>query len=402
MAGSGMGAPLAVGEFRALWFAEAVSVAGDQLAKVALALTVYARTGSALWTAVVYALSFLPALVGGLGLSALADLYPRRTVMVVGGWLQAGCVALMAVPGMPLAAMCVLLVAVGVAQAPVLAAQNAMTREVLPVDAVYYRSQDLRGITTNTVMLLGLAGAGLLVDLVGSSVALFADAGTFAVAAVLVRAAVRHRTAPGSATRPNWLAGLRHVRADRRLRVLLGLSWVVGLAVVPEGLSAPLAHQLGVGPNAVGPLLAADPLGYVAGAFLLSRFVPTTLRRRLLGVMAAASVAVLLGFAAHPNLVVALVLLALAGAFGSYQITVAATFTSWVPNEVRGGTFGVARTGLRVAQGLGVAAGGALAQGLGSATAAAALAGLAGVAAAVPAAIAWHRLGDSAVGSGSA
>jgi predicted MFS family arabinose efflux permease len=393
-----MRAALAVGEFRALWLAEAVSVAGDQLAKVALALTVYARTGSALWTAVVYALSFLPALVGGLGLSVLADRYPRRTVMVVCGWLQAGCVALMGVPGMPLVAMCVLLVAVGVAQAPALAAQNAVTREVLPADAVYYRSQDLRGITTNTVMLLGLAGAGVLVAQLGSSAALLLDAGTFAVAAVLIRAAVRHRPAPGAASPPSWLAGLRYVRADPRLRVLLGLSWVVGLAVVPEGLAAPLARQLHAGPDAVGLLLAADPLGYVAGAFLLSRFVPTALRQRLLGVLAAASVAVLLGFAAHPHLVAALVLLALAGALGSYQITVAATFTSWVPNELRGATFGVARTGLRVAQGLGVAAGGALAQALGSATTATVLAGLAGLAVAVPGAVAWYRLGASASG----
>ncbi len=162
-----MGAVLAVGEFRALWLAEAVSIAGDQLAKVALSLAVYSRTGSALWSAVVYALSFLPALAGGLGLARLADVYPRRTVMVVGSCLQAAFVGVMAVPGMPLAAMCVLLVGVGMAQAPTLAAQNAMTRDVFEVDELYYRSQDVRGITTNTVMLLGLACGGLLVVAVG-------------------------------------------------------------------------------------------------------------------------------------------------------------------------------------------------------------------------------------------
>jgi MFS family permease len=386
-----MRAVLAVGEFRALWLAEAVSIAGDQLAKVALALAVFNRTGSDLLTAVVYALSFLPALAGGLGLAQLADRYQRRTVMVVGSALQAVFVAVMAVPGMPLAAMCVLLVGVGVAQAPALAAQNALTRDVFVEDQPYFDSQDLRGITTNTVMLAGLAGAGLLVTAVGSSTALFIDAGTFLVATVLVRVCVRARPAPARAERTPWLAGLRYVRDNRRLRTLLGLSWLVGLAVVPEGLAAPLAAELGAPDSAVGWLLAADPLGYVVGAFVLARFVSTELRQRWVGVLATASVAVLVLFAVVPSLAVALPLLALAGATGAYQITVAATFTSWVPNEVRGSTYGVARTGLRVAQGLGVAAGGALAEALGSARGAVAIAGTLGVLLAVPATIGWLR-----------
>ncbi|HEY3748628.1 MAG TPA: MFS transporter [Pseudonocardiaceae bacterium] len=386
-----MRAVLAGREFRALWLAEAVSIAGDQLAKVALALTVYSRTGSALWSAVVYALSFLPALAGGLGLAHLADRYPRRTVMVIGSLLQAVFVAVMALPGMPLVAMCALLVGVGIAQAPALAAQNAITRDVFTDDGLYYRSQDLRAITTNTVMLLGLAGAGLLVAAVGSSTALFMDAATFAVAAAMVRLFVRDRPVPADTEHTSWLAGLRYVRSEPRLRTLLWLSWVVGLAVVPEGLAAPLADQLGASPSAVGWLLAADPLGYVVGAFVLSRYVSTELRLRSLGVLATASVAVLILFAVTPSLAVALPLLALAGAAGAYQITVGASFTSWVPNAVRGSAYGVARTGLRVAQGLGVAAGGALAQVMGSARGAIVVAGVAGVALAVPATFVWHR-----------
>ena len=49
----GMSAVLAVTEFRALWFAEAQSIFGDQLAKVALTLQVYDRTESALLAALV-------------------------------------------------------------------------------------------------------------------------------------------------------------------------------------------------------------------------------------------------------------------------------------------------------------------------------------------------------------
>ena len=70
-------------EFRALWLAEALSVLGDQVARVALALLVYARTSSAALTALTYALTFVPAVLGGVVLSGLADRFPRRTVIIV-------------------------------------------------------------------------------------------------------------------------------------------------------------------------------------------------------------------------------------------------------------------------------------------------------------------------------
>ena len=219
-----MRAVLAGREFRALWLAEAVSIAGDQLAKVALALTVYSRTGSALWSAVVYALSFLPALAGGLGLAHLADRYPRRTVMVIGSLLQAVFVAVMALPGMPLAAMCALLVGVGIAQAPALAAQNAITRDVFTDDDLYYRSQDLRAITTNTVMLLGLAGAGLLVAAVGSSTALFVDAGYVLADGAMAVHGTRHRESV-SWDYAGLLSFMGSIARERTGRPLLRCYW---------------------------------------------------------------------------------------------------------------------------------------------------------------------------------
>ena len=55
-----------MGEFRALWLAQVLSVAGDQLARVALTLLVYDRTHSALLAAVTFAASVVPAFIGGL------------------------------------------------------------------------------------------------------------------------------------------------------------------------------------------------------------------------------------------------------------------------------------------------------------------------------------------------
>ena len=73
----------AVGEFRALWSAQVLSYAGDRLAQVAIAILVYGRTHSAFLTALAYALTHLPPIAGGPLLSGLADLFPRRRVMIV-------------------------------------------------------------------------------------------------------------------------------------------------------------------------------------------------------------------------------------------------------------------------------------------------------------------------------
>ncbi|WP_024877317.1 MFS transporter [Saccharomonospora piscinae] len=377
-------------EFRALWIAEAQSVLGDHLTTVALSIMVYNRTGSALWAAVVYALTFLPALAGGLGLAQIADRYPRKAVLVLSSATQALLVGGMAIPGMPLAPLCALVVLARLAGAPANAAQNALTREIF-TDELYLRSQDLRGITANIAMLAGFGGGGLLVTSLGPSWALALDAASFVVAAALVQLCVRARPAAGDPG-DGWFTAVRWVWGQRRLRALLALSWLVGLAVIPEGLAAPLADQIGASPQAVGWLLAADPVGFILGTFVLSRFVSAENRRRVMGLLATAAAAVLVGFALTPTLPFALLLLMLAGAAGAYIITVGATFITWVPNELRGGAGGVYRTGLRVAQGVGVALGGVVADLVGSATTTIALAGAAGVVLTIPVAVSWSRV----------
>nr|WP_184905536.1 MFS transporter [Amycolatopsis umgeniensis] len=389
-----MTAALANLEFRALWLAEVQSLIGDQLTIVALAILVYDRTGSALLSAVVYSLTFLPALAGGLGLSQLADRYPRRTVLVISSLIQAVLIAIMAIPGTPLALLCGLVVLARLANAPGNAAQNALTREVFTDDDLYLKSQDIRGISTNTAMLLGLAGGGLLVSQVGASWALALDAATFLLSAAVVRFSVSRRAAASDGN-GSWFGAVKQVFGNRHLRVLVWFSWLVGLAVIPEGLAAPLAAEMGVGKQAVGWLLAADPLGFVIGAFLLSRFVSAEQRRKLLGVLAALPMVALIGFVFKPGLIPALLLLAAAGAAGAYLITVSATFITWVPNELRGGAGGVYRTGLRVAQGIGAGLGGLAADRLGAATSAIALAGMVGLLLAVLVALSWAHINGS-------
>ena len=70
-------------EFRGLVVAQVLSEVGDQIARVALALLVLDRTGSALGAAAAFALSFVPGFFGSAFLGPLADRLSRRSVMLV-------------------------------------------------------------------------------------------------------------------------------------------------------------------------------------------------------------------------------------------------------------------------------------------------------------------------------
>ncbi|OLT22236.1 hypothetical protein BJF78_07400 [Pseudonocardia sp. CNS-139] len=374
MTESGLGAVFRVREFRVLWAAELFSIAGDQLARVALAVLVYGRTGSAVWAAFTYALTFLPALLGGMLLAGLADRYRRREVMIVADVLRAGLVAVMAVPDMPIWALCVLLVAVVLLSAPHTAAQGALLPAILRGE-LYERGLAVRQITSQSAQLVGFATGGLLVAALTPSVALLGNALTFALSAVLVRVGVANRPPPprveptGDAPGPaavgglrGAVAGLREIGADPRRRALVALAWLVGWYVVPEALAAPYADQLGAGPAVVGLLMAADPLGSVLGAWLFVRYVPADTRARLVGVLAVAAGLPLLLALVHPGVPLTVLLWALSGALSTaYLLQTQASFVRATPDGSRGRAIGVAASGIVAAQGAAILVGGFLA-----------------------------------------
>src|SRR5262245_42344407 len=121
-------------EFRALFVAGVLSVAGDQLARVALSVLVFDRTKSAGLTALTYALTYVPDLLFGPLLAGFADRYPRRTLMIVTDLARAILVAAMAIQALPLIAVILLLLALQAFGSPFNAARAATLPAVLPGD----------------------------------------------------------------------------------------------------------------------------------------------------------------------------------------------------------------------------------------------------------------------------
>lgn len=393
----GLGQVFRVAGFRAIWAAELFSVAGDQLARVALAVLVFGRTGSAAWAAATYALTYLPALLGGVLLGGLADRFRRREVMVACDVVRAVLVAAMAVPELPLWALCALLVAVVLLGSPHAAAQGALMPEILHGE-LYERGLAVRQITTQTAQVVGFASGGMLVAVIGPSSALLVDAATFAVSAVFVRVGIANRPRPDAANgRSDDAGGLRGVLAgivaiavDPRRRALVFLAWLIGCYVVPEALAAPYAAELGAGTAAVGLLMASGPFGSVVGAWIFVRFVPAPLRARLVGVLAVLAGLPLVLVLLRPDIPATVALWAVSGMFSTaYLLQTQASFVRATPDAGRGQAIGVAASGVIAGQGVAVFAGGVLADVWTSATAIA-VAGATGSLLALCGAVAWH------------
>jgi Major Facilitator Superfamily len=360
------GAVFAVGEFRALWLAQVLSVAGDQLARVALTLLVYGRTHSALLAAVTFAASVVPAFIGGLALSGLADRFPRRRVMITCDLLRVALVAVMAVSGMPIAVLVVLLFLVTMIGAPFLSARAALYPDILTGD-LYVLGTAVTLTTMQFAQVLGFALGGAVVGFFGVQVSLIADAATFALSALITCIWVRSWPAAhpaaghGTGGHGGLAAGLRLVFTSPALRIPMLLGWLAAFYNSPEGVSAPLAAALGGGAVAVGFILAAPAFGATAGAIAFSRFVSPAARVRWMSPLAVAACGVLVLFVFRPPLPVALVLLALSGTFDCYQLAANASFVAATPARQRSQAFGIAQGGMSLGQGVAMVVAGAAA-----------------------------------------
>ena len=383
---------LAVREFKALWFALGLSLIGDQLARVALAVLIFDRTGSAGLTAVTYALTYLPAAVSGPLLSGLADRYDKRAVMVVADLLRAGLALLMAWPGLPVPLVGVTVVGVVLLNAPANAARLATMPLILEGDR-YTLGMGITSMTQQAVQLVGFAGGGLLIAAFGPHVAFLLNAGTFVLSALVLRISIRPHAAAVSDPR----APSRSVRrttqliwTDGRLRYLLLLTCLYGFFVVPEGLAVPYAAEVGIDASAVGLLMGADPIASALGTFLITRFVSPVHRVRLLAPLAVLSGIPLICFALRPGLAAALFLLALTGLASAYLAVTFPTFMRLIPEDQRGQAAGLISGALVAAQGIGLLAGGLLGEWLTPASSVAVCA-VAGVLAAAAASLGWLR-----------
>ena len=358
-------------EFRILIITQSLSIAGDQMARVALSVLVFDRTNSALQAAIAYALTFVPAAIGGPLLNGLADRRPRRSVMIAADLARAPLIAIIAIPSIPIPLALIVLSIAGLFEAPFDAARASLLPDILRGDR-YTAGLASFQITIQVAQVGGFGLAGILLVAWSPSILLLIDAGSFLFSALFIARLVSYRPAAHipKSERPAawWTHALADVRTSMdivlrspRVRSLAILAWSASLFTIGfEALGAPLARDSGAQHWTVGVLLATQPLGTVIGAIFVVR-IPRAARDRAMSLLAILCLAPLIGGLLEPPLWVMIVLGLLSGVGMSFSVLASSAFVQRVAPEVRGRALGLVGSGLLVCQGLGVLLAGAIA-----------------------------------------
>jgi MFS family permease len=348
----------AVGEFRALFGGRAAASAAATMQMLALAVLIYARTGSPLLAALAYAAGSLPQVLGAMTLMAVADRVPPRRLLAGWGLLRALTVAVLAAGVLPVWAALVLLMAAGTVDGVVGGAGYALLADVLP--GQYVLSRSLLNMADGAMQVAGYGAGGVLLASLGARPTLWAAAGLTILAAVIYRYGLHERPARGAggshaSVRQTWHNN-RALFGSTKARGLLLAQWLPnGLIVGAEALYVPYAGQ------SAGILFTAAAAGMLAGDTVVGRWTTPRQRRRL-GIPLYGLLAVpYLAFLGRPGPIEAAGLVAAASFGYSGCLGLQERFLQAVPEHIRGHALGLAGAGMMTTQALAAACTGAIA-----------------------------------------
>lgn len=368
----GYRAAIASGELRALVAGQLVSVTGTSIAAVALTILIYRRTSSPLLSSLAFALGFVPYLLGGGLLAGLVDRVRPRRLVAASSCAAAALAAAMAVPGLPIAVLLALLFAIGVLSATSGGARASLVRASVAPQA-YVPAVSLLRIAAQVAQVGGNAAGGALLLLLTPSGALLVNSASFAFSAATTRFGVTDHPNTGAAAPGlvrDSLRGARRILAERELRRLLLLSWLVPMfSVAPEALAAPYVIRHHGSSGLVGIWLVALPIGLIAGDVLGVRFLDERRQRQLVWPAAALSFLPYLAFAAGPPVAVAIALLVASGLCAVHGLGLSALVRDAAPEHLFARVMTLSNTGLMTLQGAGFALAGGIAQVTGPAAA---------------------------------
>ncbi|WP_374216325.1 MFS transporter [Frankia sp. R82] len=270
--------------FRLFAIGQVLSVTGTWAMFTAqdwLVLSLTHDAGSAL--ALVTALQFTPMLVLTLYGGRLADRYDKRVLLaganVVSGVLAAGLAVLVLTGAVRLWQVCLFAAAIGVVNAVEAPTRMAFISELVG-PALLPNASALSAGYFNVARIIGPAAAGPLIAVAGTGPVMAINAGSYLATVVglrLMRPGEIRRSARDPARVVRVVDGLRYVRGERDLVVVLGLVAAVGLVGMNFQLTVPLMARtvFHAGAAKFGLLTT----GLAVGA-LVSALVTTTRRTR--------------------------------------------------------------------------------------------------------------------------
>jgi MFS family permease len=361
----------------ALYVADAISLAGNAVAQLAIPWFVLTTTGSATLTALAVFFNFLPMVLAAFFGGVVVDRLGFRTTSIVADCASAAAVAaiplLYSTVGLELWQLMALVFVGALLDAPGATARAALLPDLAELAGM--RLERASGIRSGIQQGAQLAGApigGLLVAGVGATNALWLDSASFLVSAMLVVFFVPRPATHAAPEAPgHFLAelaeGVRFVWTQRLLRALTLTVLVTNLIEAPfPVVMAVLAREEYGSAADLGLMYGVFGGAALAGALAFGSIGHRLPRRLTLVCCFATLPLVYLTLATLPSLPVALTALALVGlAAGPLNPLLFTVTAEIVPTELRGRVFGAVRGGAWAAIPLGILLGGVLVASIG-------------------------------------
>ena len=267
--------------FAFLWLGGLISVTGDWVLMVGLPIYVYVLTRSVLLTSFMLLASAVPNVLLGSLAGVFVDRWNRKRTLVVANLLLAlGLLPLLFVHS---ADRVWIAYAVAVLEASIEQFSTPAQSALLPAmvrEEQLVTANSLNALSSNLARLVGPGIGGAIAGFFGLTGIVAADALSFLIAAALFvlitppRAALADAlvsdSAPVLRVLREWRDGLRVIRSDRTLVVLLGMFAVTALGEGVFGVLYPIFvyRVLHGGALQIGELMSAQAVGGLLGGVL--------------------------------------------------------------------------------------------------------------------------------------
>jgi MFS family permease len=336
--------------YRLFFWGQLVSLTGTWMQQTAMSWYVYQITNSKFLLGVVAAVGSAPMVLSSVWGGTLADIYPKRTILVATQSAQMICAFVLAAGvwlGFASTGFIIVVAALnGIAMGFDMPARQAFTVEMTSREDLL-NAISLNSSIVNGARVVGPSAAGLMIGAVGVAMCFFLNGLSFvAVIAgfLLMRLAPFKRQAHVVSAREHAWQGIVYSVTHQRVRTILLLFLAIGIFGWSYTVLMPAFARdvLGRGANGYGVLMSASGTGAFIGALVVATYGHLFAPRRMAlgGVWLFA--ASLLAMALTRNFYVALVFLFVAGfgmlLFFSTSNTVLQTI---VPDEMRGRVMGV-------------------------------------------------------------
>jgi len=311
--------------YRLYFFGQLVSVTGSWMQTTALGWLAYDLTHESKWPALVMAAQMLPTFFLGAWGGALADRWPKRSLIIV---TQAAFMVLaFLLAGLVFAGtigpwqLLIITAAAGLVQAVDLPARLSFVNDMSGRDDLM-NAVALNSLLFNVARLLGPALAGLMLQSWGAGACFLVNglsylAVLWALGLMDVTGAVRHTTTSRAmgARRPSLLDGFHYLVRRPGLTYLVALAGMLSLcgwpflALLPALADSPLQrHEWGY-----SVMLSATGAGALAAALIVAAYGSLSRRRRFITTGLTVLTAAMIGLSLAGDLALAACCTALVG-----------------------------------------------------------------------------------------